>query len=74
MSRDKTRENALLLLREGLTYLEFVDACRGGFSGRVQKCLEYMAIIYQGSSAKNYAPETMHFVACFKRLWKEEFM
>lgn len=74
LSRNKTRENALLLLHEGLTYLEFVDACRGGFSGRVQKCLEYMAIIYQGSSTKNYAPETIHFVACFKRLWKEEFM
>lgn len=62
------------MLREGLTYLEFTDACRGDFSGQVQKCLEYFAIIYQGFLAKNYIPETMHFIDYFKKLWKEEFM
>lgn len=43
---NKIRENALLLFCEGLIYLKFVNAYRGGFSGQIQKCLEYIVIIY----------------------------
>ncbi len=71
--RDKTRENALLLIREGIAYLDFISACQSGFSGRVEKYVEYFAIFYQGSLLKNYAGETMHMVACFRRLWNEKF-
>ncbi len=71
--RDKTGKNTLLLIREGIAYLDFISACRSGFNGRVEKCVEYFAILYQGLSLKNYAGETMHMVACFRRLWNEEF-
>lgn len=70
------QENALLLPRKDRdpTYLDFVNACWNGFSGQVQNFLKYLAIIYQSFLAKNYTLETMYFVACFKQLWKKEFM
>lgn len=51
--RNVVRENALLLLSFGLLYLDFVDACRKGYSGRVEKCIACLAIIYQDFNAKN---------------------
>ena len=71
--RDLVRENALRLLNLGLLYLDFVDACRSGYSGRVEKCIQLFAIVFQGSAATNYAGECMHIVACLKRVWKPEF-
>lgn len=65
---DKTTKNALLLIREGVAYLDFISAYRSGFSERVEKCIEYFAILYQGSTLTNYAGETIHLVACLKRL------
>lgn len=72
--RDIIQENALRFLNLGLLYLDFVDACRGGYSGRVEKCIQSIAVIFQGtSSSKNYAGECLHLVACLKKLWKPEF-
>ncbi len=71
--RDKTRKNALLLICEGIAYLDFINACQSGFSGRVEKCVQYFAILYQGSSLTNYAAETIQMVAYFKRLRNENF-
>ncbi len=45
-NRDIVRENALLLLNYGLLYLDFNDACRKGYSGRLEKCIACMAVIY----------------------------
>lgn len=73
VERDVVRENAILLVNLGLLYLDFVDACRGGYSGRVEKCIQCFAVIFQGSSAKNYAGECLHLVACLKKIWKPEF-
>ncbi|MCJ1349512.1 hypothetical protein MMC31_007753, partial [Peltigera leucophlebia] len=70
--RDVIRENALIVLNLGLLYLDFIDACRGGFSARVEKCIQCFAVVFQGSAAKNYARETMHMVACLKKIWKPE--
>ena len=71
---NRNRENALLLLRESLTYLEFGDAYWDKFSDQVQILWEYLAIIYQWSLAKIYASEIIYFIAYFKQLCKEEFM
>ena len=53
-----------MLICERITYLDFIIACQSGFSGRVEKCIEYFAIFYQGSILTNYAGETIHLVAC----------
>ena len=66
------RENALLLLSYGLLYLDFVDAYQKGYSGRVEKCIACLAVIYQDSSYKNYSAELLHMVACLKKLWKRD--
>lgn len=71
--RDVVRENMLILANLGFLYLDFVDACRGGFSARVEKCIECFAVLFQGSKFGNYAAECMHFVACLKKVWKPEF-
>ena len=70
--RDVIRENALLLLSCGLLYLDFVDACRKGYSGRVEKCIACLAVIYQDSNSKNYSAKLLHMVACLKKPWKKD--
>ena len=70
--RNLVRENALRLLNLGLLYLDFVNACRNGYSGRVEKCIQLFATVFQGSAAINYAGECLHLVACLKRVWKPE--
>lgn len=60
LRRDKIRENVLLVLYKGVVYLNFISACQSGFSGRVKKCVEYFAILYQGLFLSNYASEIMH--------------
>lgn len=42
----KTKENALLLIWEGIAYLDFINACQSGFSERVEKYFKYFAIVY----------------------------
>ena len=71
--RDVIYENALILLNTGLLYLDFADACRGGYSARVEKCIQCFAVLFQGSYAKNYAGEMLHLAACLKKLWNPEF-
>ena len=71
--RDLVRENALLLLGMGLLYMDFVDACRNGMSGRIEQCIRCFAIIYQGTVATKYAAEMLHMVACLQKYWKKEF-
>lgn len=71
-NRNIIRENALLLLSCGLLYLDLADACQKGYSGRVEKCVSYLAVIYQSSNNIRYATEMMHIVACFKKLWKTD--
>ncbi|KAA8913110.1 hypothetical protein FN846DRAFT_886795 [Sphaerosporella brunnea] len=71
--RDIVKENAMLFLNCGLIYLDFHDACRGGFSGRVERCVKMFAILFAGGKHGNYAGECIHLVACLARMWKPEF-
>ena len=43
------QENALLLLNHSLLYFDFNDINRKGYSGRMEKCIACMAVIYQDS-------------------------
>ena len=45
-NQDVVQENALLLLNYGLLYLDFNDECRKSYSGRVEKCIAYLTVIY----------------------------
>ena len=65
---DIVQENALIFLNLGLLYLDFVDACREGYSARVKKYIQCFIVIFQGSAAKNYAGKTLHLVACLKKV------
>lgn len=56
----------------GFLYLDFIDACCDGFSARIEKYIQYFAIVFQGSAAKNYAGKTMYIVASLKKIWKPE--
>lgn len=68
--RDIVRDNTLLLVNLGLLYLDFIDACRGDYNGRVEKCIQCFAIVFQGSKQVLYAGECLHIVACLKKVWK----
>lgn len=71
--RDTVRENALLLLNSVLIYLDFHDACRGGYSGRVERCIQIFSVMFQGTKFSNYASECLHLVASLNHIWKPEF-
>lgn len=72
-SRDQVRENALLFLNNGLIYREFNDACRGGYSGRVIKCVEHYMVLFHGSNNTNYARECINLVAHIRHGWDADF-
>jgi hypothetical protein len=71
--RDIVNENALLFLQCALVYQDFHEACRDGFSGRVEKCIELFALMFQGTKFRHYAADCLHLVACLKHIWKPEF-
>ena len=66
--RKVIHENALILLNIGLLYLNFANACQDEYSAQVEKYIKYFAIMFQGSTAKNYAGKMLHLVACLKKL------
>lgn len=68
-NRDLVRENTILLLACGLLYLDFDNACQQGYSGRVEKCIECFAVMFQATRHHNYSAELLRMVACFKKLW-----
>ena len=72
-ARDIVNENAVLFVQCALIYLDFHYACRGGFSGRVEKCIQLFAVMFHGTRFSNYASECLHLVACLKRIWGPEF-
>ena len=67
---DIIQKKVLLLLSYGLLYFDLVDKYRKSYSGHVEKCILYLAVIYQSSNNTKYTIEMMHIVAYFKKLWK----
>lgn len=49
---DTVWQNARLLTIAGLVYRDFSDACRNGYSGRVEKCVESCMLMFQVSSSQ----------------------
>jgi hypothetical protein len=70
--RDIVRENAFLFLQHGIVYNEFCEAMRYGDSGRVERCLRLFCIWFQATRQTNYAMETIHMVACLRKVWSPE--
>jgi hypothetical protein len=52
----------------------FTNAMRFGDSGMVIHCLTYFAIWFQATKKHNYAAETLHWIACIKKIWSPEFL
>ena len=40
-------QNAALLVVAGLVYRDFSEACKGGYSGRVEKCIQTLMLMFQ---------------------------
>lgn len=71
-NKDIIQENALLLLNYGLLYLNFNNAYRKSYNGRVEKCITCLTVIYQGSHQTKYSIELIYIVACMKQIWKND--
>lgn len=69
--RDPARENALLFLRDALVMRDYQLAVKAGDTGRIANIIRYWCIFTQDTPNVNYAQEMIHFVLCFKRLWKK---
>jgi len=61
-----------LFLNCAMIYLDFHEACRYGFSGRVEQCVTFFAVMFAGSKFANYAAEFMHLVTYLSHTWKHE--
>jgi hypothetical protein len=44
---DVVWQNAALLVVAGLVYRDFSEACKGGYSGRVEKCIQTLMLMFQ---------------------------
>jgi hypothetical protein len=44
---DVVWQNAALLVVAGLVYRDFSEACKGGYSSRVEKCIQTMMLMFQ---------------------------
>jgi len=71
--RDIVQENAILFLNCAMIYLDFHEVCRYGFSGRVEQCIRFFAVMFAGSKFANYAAECMHLVTCLTHTRKHQF-
>lgn len=70
--RDRTHENFLLCLQQGLVLRNFVRAMREGDSGRVLVSLSFFTVWFQATTKHNYRNETIHLSATLKKLWSED--
>ena len=64
--RNIHRENALIIISCRLLYWDFQDAYYKGYSGRIEKCIEMFAILFQGINYKNYVVEMIRLIAYLK--------
>lgn len=58
----------LLLLNYSLLYLDFNNACCKDYNGRVEKCIVYLAIIYQGF----YQIEIWYKIDIYNNMYKTD--
>jgi hypothetical protein len=70
--RDVVYENMLVFTQQGMVLRTFGRAMRTGDSGIVTDCLAYFTVWFQATNKKNYARETIHWMACIKKLWSPE--
>lgn len=67
--RDLGYEKHLLFMQHGLVLRNLALAMRDGDSGRVLVSLGYLTVWFQATDKFNYAYETLHMMACVRRLW-----
>jgi hypothetical protein len=67
--RDYVFEKACLLLLHALIYWDFHTAIRSGDTGRVERCLDMFAVMFQGTSLCNYAYLTLDMSALCAKVW-----
>lgn len=72
-NRDSEYENHLMFMQHGSVLRNFVHAMRHGDSGRVVTSLAYFTVWFQASRKYNYAQETIHLMACIKKIWSDAF-
>lgn len=63
---DQRKAYACELLSLGLIYSEYSDAIREGDGDRVLRCWKYLLVLFKASGKKNYACETMAFLARYQ--------
>ena len=69
--RDLPYENAILMVQHGILYREFGDAMKVGDSGRVEQCLLYFNLFFQGTAQHNYKFEMMNLVTSLRYTWSQ---
>jgi hypothetical protein len=67
--RDKVHENLILFLQHALVLRNFTHAIKYGDPGRALTSISYMTVWFQASKQTNYASETLHLVACMRKIW-----
>ena len=71
-NRDLLHENTILFLQHGLMYREFSNAIDSGDPGVIEHCLSYFTVWLQSTKKFNYSIESVHIVACLRKLWSPD--
>ncbi|KAG0352206.1 hypothetical protein BGZ54_002902 [Gamsiella multidivaricata] len=57
---DVASRNSFIFLRDTAFYLELANAIKAGDVGRIESVVKWISVMFQGSSATNYANELLH--------------
>lgn len=71
--RDVPHESITMFMQHGLTLRSFKRAVRDGDSGRILPSLAYFTIWLQDTKQSQYAAETIHLMACLRKLWSPDY-
>ncbi|KAI8597101.1 hypothetical protein EDD21DRAFT_311290 [Dissophora ornata] len=69
---DASSLNTKLFIRDMMVYLKLHSAIKASDIGRLEKVLEFVALIFQAGSTPKYAQELMHFRCCMRHVWDED--
>jgi len=71
-TEDIAARNAILMIRDLLTFYELSLAISSGDFGRVEILLGTLTMMFAGSGCTNYTSELLHFIQNLRKVWTPE--
>jgi hypothetical protein len=69
--RDVVWENVSLLMQHAMVYRNLSTAIKFGDTGRIEKMMELLTVLFQGGKQKLYAAETLEWMIGMNKTWTD---